>query len=285
MNRVLLLLTVLVLAMPAAAQAIVPGKNGRVVFDTDRHGNSDIYSIDAAGGNKLRLTNSTDFEDNPSWSPDGQKIAYIRAQQVWVMNADGSDQHQVTQFTQDLRDPGWSPDGQRLIFATQEKGEDIWTIAADGSDARQVTKTKGAEFEPSWSPKGNRIAYVRERSEDYRVVTANPDGTAKKVILPKFGDTQLGPNWSPDGRKIMFYNVDDRVFVVNANGKKRHAIGYGASPTFSPDGKLFAYSEQDEEGEEGTIYSRGLAKGSKSTKLSPFKSRFLCDNPDWQTLP
>ena len=113
---------------------------------------------------------------------------------------------------------------------------------------------------------------------------SGPDVSRAKVLKPKLGDTQLGPNWSPTGRRIAFYNVDGRVFLVSPRGRGAKAVDYGDSPTFSPNGKFIAVSEQDEEGEEGTIYARPLKDGVEDIKLSPFRNRDLCDNPDWQTL-
>ena len=284
MNRLLLAAALLLLVLPASAGAVVPGQNGRIAFDSDHDDYlGDIYSVEPDGTGLLRLTSTKNYEGDPAWSPDGQKIAYIRAQDLWVMNADGSDQHKVANFKPDLRDPGWSPNGQRLIFATESRGEDIWTIKADGSKPRQVTKTKQAEFQPSWSPTGKRIAFVRERTEVYRIVTANPDGSKQKVPMPKFHDTQLGPNWAPNGRQLTFYDVDTNIYVVKADGTGRRRVKYGSSPAFSPDGKLMAVADLDEESESGPIRVRNLAD-LKDTKASPFPNRDSCDNPDWQAL-
>jgi Tol biopolymer transport system component len=282
--RRLLLLAVLLLALPAPAGAVVPGANGRIAFDSDHDGASDIYSVEPDGSGVRRLTTSVAFEDDPSWAPGGRRIAYIRSQEIWVMRADGSGQHRITRMKADLRDPAWSPNGRRIMFATDNRGEDIWTVKPDGSDPRRVTSTpRAAEFHPSWAPGGRRIAFVRERSESYKIVTAGRRGGGDEVLLPKVRNTQLGPTWSPDGGAIAFYTEDGDVFVMNADGTERRRAAFGSSATFSPDGGFLAISVQNLEGERGTIFAKSFATGER-TKVSPFPNRDLCDNPDWQSL-
>jgi TolB protein len=277
-----LAIALIIVCAPAPAQAVAPGANGRIAFDSDHDGASDIYTVRPDGSGVRRLTTSDDFEDNPSWSPRGRRIAYIRNQQVWVMKADGSGQHQITRMRAALRDPAWSPGGRRIMFATDDRGEDIWTVRPDGRKLRRVTDTpRAAEFQPSWAPDGKRIAFVRERSESYKVAVASQNGTGEQVLMPRFGFTQLGPTWSPGGTRIAFYDTDGTVYFVNSDGSDRRRAEVGSTPAFSPDGRRLAVSDQDVEGERGAIVARNL-RGGPDVRLSPFPARDLCDNPDWQ---
>src|SRR4051812_16617960 len=153
-GRTMLVVVILLLALPGAALAVAPGANGRIVFDSDHDGASDIYSVNRDGTGIARLTTSKAYESEASWSPGGRRIAYIRSGALWVMNADGSDQHRISHFKPSLRDPAWSPNGRRILFATDDGDNgDLWTIKPDGSRAKQLTNTRGPdEFLPSWSP-------------------------------------------------------------------------------------------------------------------------------------
>ena len=90
-------------ALPVSAQAVYPGTNGKLSFSSARNGfpaDSDLYTMDAAGTNQLRITSLDQDEVYPAWSPDGLKIAYERntgmRSDIWVANADGSNRVQLT---------------------------------------------------------------------------------------------------------------------------------------------------------------------------------------------
>ncbi len=72
---------------------------------------------------------------------------------------------QLTRLKGPSYDPTWSPDGGRIAFVSEESGsKDIWVISADGSNARNLTpNSKRAEGHPSWSPDGSRIVFCSNR--------------------------------------------------------------------------------------------------------------------------
>lgn len=113
---------------------------------------------------------------NPAWSPDGRRIAVVRAVStsqgltgnLFVVNADGSGLRQVTHVAtnQCAANPTWSPDGKRIAFqlitsrrrvlqltdlVMQNIVSDIWTVASDGSGLTQLTRD-GRSAEPAWGP-------------------------------------------------------------------------------------------------------------------------------------
>src|ERR671936_41378 len=77
-----------------------PGENGKIAFVSDRDGNSEVYVMDADGGNQTRRTNSPSADFSPAWSPDGQKIAFVSDRdgnrEIYVMNGDGNAQSRLT---------------------------------------------------------------------------------------------------------------------------------------------------------------------------------------------
>jgi TolB protein len=120
--------------------------------------------MDANGSNAQRLTNNNKGDGQPSWSPDGTKIAFTTQRDgealVYVMNANGSNQVNITQSTTlDSADPEWSPDGTTIAFTSykrvgQTNADEIFLMNADGSNIRRITNASFDEHDLAWQPLG-----------------------------------------------------------------------------------------------------------------------------------
>lgn len=119
---------------------------------------AEIYLIDASGtGKAVRLTNNTEEERAPAWSPDGTRILFVarrggRDFELCVMNADGTGQVQLTDNTTGDLTSSWSPDGRRIVFhRVMSPGRfQLWLINADGTGEVQLTDTPGLNGFPNW---------------------------------------------------------------------------------------------------------------------------------------
>jgi len=139
-----------------------------------------MFIVDTEGGEPRLLMDSDDLLYQPTFSPDGNQIAYIdgggdHTHDVWVMNADGSDAHEIvsnewTDSIGHVEGLTWSPAGDRIALGLAD-GPDpgIYTFAPDGSDFTQVIP--GGAM-PYWSPDGSQIAYT-----DGGLAIADADGT------------------------------------------------------------------------------------------------------------
>ncbi len=260
---------------------------GELLFTSDRDGNSEIYKMNVDGTNQQRLTNSPEHEPGGGWSPNGQKIVYLKeinetTSQIWVMNGDGSGQVMISQAT-GLNFPyEWSPDGQRILFTkgTTDSNQRIWVMNADGSNMVQLTNSAMTDESPSFSPDGAKIVFSRCDVELFLcdVFTMNSNGTNQTNLTPNSPNQDNFPNWTPDGTRIVFNAqnsvADSNVFIMNADGSNRLALTTSVLPQIfltigrfpvSPTGKVALASF----GESNTleIYSVGI-NGGAVTRLT-----------------
>ncbi len=148
----------------AFASVFVKGANN---FGGNKQLGSDIFVMDANGGNRVNLTQNRRADNfYAGWSPNGLRIAYSASpkpglwfapRNIYVMNADGSNPILLTPQERWANDasPCWSPDSTKIAFVnrTPDGFKDIFTINADGGDLRNITQThRVTERYPAWSP-------------------------------------------------------------------------------------------------------------------------------------
>jgi Tol biopolymer transport system component len=319
MSRVPLVLTLTALTAAVAtvalpAVATPPGANGRLVFERPTPNGADLFTVGVDGSGLTRITRLRGVEGDAAWSPDGSKLAFVRARnpergpyEIWVMNADGSGLQRLTRHGGFSIAAAWSPDGGKIVYATDAGRRPplrLWVMNADGSRKQRLTGNRRADFiDPQWSPDGNSIAFAITRGGetlrdfDSRIAVIDNDGGNLRRLTRRGGPDELNPNWSPDGAAIAFERTrlfDRRqsdIWLMNADGSGKRGITatrvYETNPVFSPDGTRIAFtSDRDNRqlskkrrGRGFELYTMAL-DGSGITRITTNRRPDLF--PDWQ---
>ena len=153
--------------IPAFAQTPAPRANGKIAFTSFRDGNPEIYVMDADGTNQTRLTNNSIVDDHATWSPDGQKLAFVSQRgdggfAIFQMNSDGTNRVEITTLSNYVNTAAWgvigfsmswSPDGRKIAFQDPYY-DDIWVVEVETHVRQNLTNDGGdtdgfMEFHPA----------------------------------------------------------------------------------------------------------------------------------------
>jgi TolB protein len=130
-----------------------------VTDDPINSATAEIFVIDPDGNGKpVRLTNNTEEERAPAWSPDGKRIVFCCRRggpdfEICVMNANGTGQVRLTDNSLPDLTPSWSPDGKKIVFHRRvgARGQfQLFLVNADGTGEVQLTFPPGLNAFPNW---------------------------------------------------------------------------------------------------------------------------------------
>jgi Tol biopolymer transport system component len=263
-------LAAVVVVIGGPAEAVVPGKNGKVVFAGFDGTGFDIYVANAAGAGAAKLAPAQGVDATPAWSPDGKKIAFrsqrafpgvpptdLKTYEIHVMRADGSQVIRLTNNAFADLEPSWSPDGKRLVFFTDRDGnQEIYVMNADGSSQANLSRNAAADTQPAWSPDGRRIAFVSGRDGDGEIFVMNANGSGVRQLTSN-DLADATPAWSPDGGRIVYSRfinggANFELYVVGADGRGDRPLTATPArefqPAWSPDGKRIIFSRDEGSG-------------------------------------
>ena len=258
-----------------AAYAKAP-TTAKIVFSSNRDGNSEIYIMNPDGSEQINLTEHRAADYNPVWSPTGEHILFVSdrhgTKDLYLMKADGTNVRKVFQKLVGRQYPTWSPDGKHLAYHRFDKLA-IYVASSDGKDEKKLA----SGLWPVWSPNGSEIAFVADEKfvfvadgvlqvENAKIQIINLQTNAEEALLP--GERLMfSPAWAPNSNKIAFswINLDaidllagkdpgdaEAVYIVNRDGSGLKQIvdaddAATSSPIWAPQGNELVYEKESRE--------------------------------------
>ncbi|MGH9410304.1 MAG: DPP IV N-terminal domain-containing protein [Vicinamibacterales bacterium] len=170
---------------------------------------SDIWILDLQRGGATRLTNGPGRNTDPSWSPDGARIAFAgdrnNQSQIYVKAADGSSpETPITSDAAPFKTPGgWSKDGKLIVYTALDPKtqRDLWTVSLDGDHTpKPFLRSPFNEMNPTVSPDGRWLSYMSDETGQMELYVQSFPGGGNKYRVSN-GGVDFG-GWFPDGRIV-----------------------------------------------------------------------------------
>jgi TolB protein len=272
----------------------------RITFTMmDADGNKDIYVIDSDGENLQRVTHYNHMTESPTWSPDGQRIAFASwktgVPRIYEVDRFGRNERMVpaVRGEGDYITPTYHPDGQTLAFAVlgSESQSGIFTYnLAQGCCLAFLSGGPWYDLSPTYSEDGRWLAFNTLRFGDAvpQVMMMPAEGGAAETLSPYAygsGGFYAAPDWSPHGELVAFHGRIDRrgryhILVANLEDGGRvlrqlTSEGNNEAPSWAPDGRHLVFSGE-------RSWGFGLMVADVTTgRIRPLLSGRRVDLPDW----
>jgi TolB protein len=174
---------------------------GDLVVTVNDGDQSDIYTLDYTGHLDRNLTHDEHDELGPTFSPDGEHLAFVSDRigtpQIYVMDALGGNTKRLSWVGPYNTDPDWGPDGRIAFSALRQNAVDIMTVTIDGKLQRLTPGQGRRSLEPSWSPDGKRLIYVsNEDGKCSRLWVTAADGASREPL-----DVPCGQYYTPSWQR------------------------------------------------------------------------------------
>jgi len=223
----------------------------------------DVWVLDLASGKESKLVDSA---FNPSYSPDGKRIAvdasWAAARRIWVVDSQGHNPQQITTDTSEEVAhvaPSWSPDGKKIVFQNLVRTKfDVRVVNLESKQMNWITNDLFSNIRPVWSPSGKFIYFSSYRSGGINIWRAPVkkdgaiNGPLQQVTTGAGQDVEVAT--APDGKGLAFATLHQnadiwKLPVIPQTGLVRGSPEAVVSTTredsrgaWSPDSKTVAFN-------------------------------------------
>ena len=243
-----------------------------------------LFTSRPDGSVRRRLTRPGGISGVPIWSPDGTRLAFsYRRGALWqfvvLAAAGGKPRPLTTEPASRITPMRWAAGMITYARVLVADTTDIWTAHPDGSGLRRLTKSTAEKRGPALSPDGRKIAFWRVGPATLFVMSS-AGGTVRRINAGPRGSHVASPDWSPDGRQLLFSRWADASpgrsdsFVFGADGghlRRVTSTGGASDSAWSPDGRTIAFTNR----------GRISVVGIDGTNLHRVAEDLECANPAW----
>lgn len=225
----------------------------KILFESNRDGNWEIYLMDSNGMNQQRLTFNKIDDRRPSWHPRGEKILFESfsngKSDLYVQDLKSLKIKKITNFERgEPRFGSFSPDGKTIAISLKESDDksNIVLLDTSGKIIRKLTIEDKRSYYPKWSKDGKEIVYFSRKDTD------NQDDEIYKINLENGIEMRLTnwpkhnfcPSWSNDNSRIVYVTsmegIRPEIYIMNSDGKNQVRITNNKDgdtlPYWSPNG-------------------------------------------------
>lgn len=195
----------------------------------------------------------------PTWSPDGDWIAFSMQGDIWKVPAAGGEAVALTKGPWYFFEPEWSPDGRSIAVTIDTGGNlDLGLVPADGGAPLRLTSARVVELGPTWSRDGQQLYFTGTRGRGFDIYSLRLADKSIAAVVTDGGD-QIQPAVSPDGKTLAYISpVGGKIgtggiwtrSLDGPPGSSATLVHYEESeyrmrPKWTPDGKAFLYGSDE----------------------------------------
>lgn len=203
--------------------SLIAAEPNRIFYTSVSPARSVLFISNADGSGERPLLPPTSVDYNPSWSPDGQWIAFTSERNgsadLYRVKPDGTALERLTDDPAYDDQAAFSPDTKQIVFVTTRANghANLWILDLSTRKARALTSGTGGDFRPAWSPDGEWIAFSSDRGSTLPmgkgrwehlqiadIYLIHPDGSGLKR-LTEHGNFCGSPKWTRDSQRVVSY--------------------------------------------------------------------------------